>query len=200
MHGADFPTEVSLIKGWSGHPLCMIQELNSSFSAVVMIGYHSRAGSNGNPLSHTLSSSKFFEIKINDQPISEFSLHGYAAATFGVPVIFVSGDESLGIEVKHINENIGFASVMTGIGASTLSIHPDLAIRKISEGVEKAVNSDLKKCLLPLAKHFQLEVEFKDHMAAYKASFFPGAKAAGDRSIKFETTNFLDIMGVLNFL
>ena len=43
-----------LIRGWSGRPLGMVQELEASFSAVLMIGYHAKAGSADNPLAHTL--------------------------------------------------------------------------------------------------------------------------------------------------
>ena len=49
------PEDVKLIRGWSGHPLCMVQELDESFDAAVFIGYHSRAGSDANPLAHSMS-------------------------------------------------------------------------------------------------------------------------------------------------
>ena len=33
----------------------MVQELDESFAALVLIGYHSKAGSQDNPLAHTLT-------------------------------------------------------------------------------------------------------------------------------------------------
>ena len=56
---SDLPQKVKLIRGWSEHPLLMVQELDTSFDALIMIGYHSFSGSNSNPLSHTLSSRIF---------------------------------------------------------------------------------------------------------------------------------------------
>ena len=200
LNPADFPTAVKFVKGWSGHPLCMVQELDRTFAAVLMIGYHSRAGSNGNPLAHTMSSSRFAEIRINDQPVSEFALHGMAAATLGVPVAFVSGDEALGREVKGLNENIGFVPVMRGVGASTISIHPELALKNIAEGVESSLHSDLRKCLLPLAKTFQTVITFHDHMTAYRASYYPGCKYTSEHSIRHECTDFMDVMRMINFV
>ncbi len=44
------PENTHLIRGWSGHPYSMVQELDDSFDAGMMIGYHSRAGAGGNPL------------------------------------------------------------------------------------------------------------------------------------------------------
>ena len=41
---ARLPQEVRLIRGWSGHPFEMLQELDDTFQGVILIGYHSRAG------------------------------------------------------------------------------------------------------------------------------------------------------------
>jgi D-amino peptidase len=41
---AKLPRETRLIRGWSGHPFSMVQELDASFDAMLMIGYHSRVG------------------------------------------------------------------------------------------------------------------------------------------------------------
>lgn len=38
------PKEAKLVRGWSGHPYAMVQELDSSFDAICMVGYHGPAG------------------------------------------------------------------------------------------------------------------------------------------------------------
>jgi len=100
---ADLPQNIKLIRGWSGHPFSMVQELDESFDALIMIGYHSFGSSSANPLSHTMSSATFNYIKLNEKLASEFLIHSYAAATVGVPVVFLSGDEGLCKEVNAIN-------------------------------------------------------------------------------------------------
>src|SRR5438552_8811814 len=82
------PDCARLIRGWSGHPLCMVQELDESFAAVVLRGYHSKAGSEGNPLAHTLTG-KIAHLRLHGEIASEFLLHARAAALFDVPVVFV---------------------------------------------------------------------------------------------------------------
>src|SRR5689334_13641392 len=47
------PAPVALIRGWSGHPYSMMQELDDSYAAVAFVGYHSPSTSGGHPLSHT---------------------------------------------------------------------------------------------------------------------------------------------------
>ena len=99
---ADLPEEAELIRGWSGHPYSMVQELDGTFDALMMVGFHSRAGSGGNPLSHTWSSGKIERMFINGKEASEFLLHGYIGAKHGVPIAFVSGDKELCREVTEM--------------------------------------------------------------------------------------------------
>ena len=93
------PANIRLIRSWAGHPLCMVQELDQSFDAVMMIGYHSPAGSEANSLAHTLSLKPHL-IRLNGRVTSEFYIHALAGSMLGVPTVFVSGDEGLMDEVK----------------------------------------------------------------------------------------------------
>ena len=34
------PKRVKIIRGWSGHPYSMFQEIDSSFDAIMLVGYH----------------------------------------------------------------------------------------------------------------------------------------------------------------
>ena len=131
---ADLPENVRLIRGWSGHPMSMVQELDKSFDAALFIGYHSKAGDETNPLAHTLTG-EVMRMRINGVPTSEFLLHAYAAATVGVPVVFVSGDWQLCTDIKETNPNITAVAVSEGIGPSTVSLAPKAACAQIREGV-----------------------------------------------------------------
>src|SRR5258708_5529203 len=88
------PVMPALCLGCPGHPLCMVQELDESFDALMFLGYPSKAGSDGNPLAHTLSL-KVSRLAINGETASELFMHSLAAAMFKVPVAFVSGDEGI---------------------------------------------------------------------------------------------------------
>ena len=97
------PEKVKLIKGWSRHPYMMMQEINKSFDAALMIGYHSMAGAGGNPLAHTMSSALVADIEINEHPlVSEFFLNTYTAALAQVPVVFLSGDKEICQDRKSV--------------------------------------------------------------------------------------------------
>ncbi len=196
----ELPEGVKLIRGWSGHPNAMVQELDKSFDALLFVGYHSRAGSEGNPLSHSMRGSYVDYLKINNNYASEFLLHGLLAATMGIPVAFLAGDEDLCNEVKSINSNITTVAVKKGIGDSTLSIHPKAAIEKIWQGVESALKNDLSKCLLPTYDEYKIELRFKKHQLAYSASFYPGCKLNDPQTISFTTKEYFEVMRMLHFV
>ena len=196
----DLPEIIRLVRGWSKHPYSMVQELDESFDALLMIGYHSFGGSSFNPLSHTLSSSTLNYIKLNGEFASEFLIHSYIAAMVNVPVVFVSGDEGICKEVNKVNKNIKTVAVNKGVGNSVISIHPQLATKKIKEGVESILKGDINKCKVKLPDHFKIELSFKNHGRAYKASFYPKMKQLSSTNVVFESDDYFEVLRMLLFV
>ncbi len=193
------PEGVRLIRGWSGHPFSMLQELDDSFRAVMMVGYHAAAGADTNTLGHTMNGAAA-EIRLNGQRATEFMLHTYAAALHRVPVVFVSGDEGLCDEVTELNPNIQTVGVNVGVGNSTISIHPHRAVARIREGVARALTADVSACLVPLPESFELQIEYKTYHKAYRSSFFPGMERLGPRTIQLRVDSYFEVMRALLFV
>jgi D-amino peptidase len=177
----------------------MVQELDDTFNAAMMIGYHSKAGSDGNPLAHTITT-RLSGIKFNGRYASEFLIHAYAAALVSVPLVFLSGDENICAEAESYISHISTVAVKNGRGDSTTSIQPTLALEKIKKGVKKALQGDLRACLPGLPKTFQVEVIYKEHAAAHKASFYPGASLKEPHAIAFETDDYFEVLRLLSFV
>ena len=196
---ARLPECARIVRGWSGHPLSMIQELDATFDAVLFIGYHSKAGAETNPLAHTLTTG-VASIKLNGTPASEFLLHTYAAALSGVPAAFVSGDQGLCGDVAAFNPNIKTLAVSQGIGPSTVSMAPQLAQRLIRDGVAAALKGDLGAVKVRLPEAFTLDVTFVGPTQAYKASWYPGARDLGGQTVRLETKDYFDVMRALQFI
>jgi D-amino peptidase len=196
---SELPEEVKIIRGWSGHPFAMVQELDESFDAILFTGYHSRVGNNTSPLAHTMTMDNT-RVSINGQPASEFLIHAYIAALQAVPVAFVSGDAGLCGDVKGMNAHIETLAVNTGIGDSTISIHPKLATKQIKDAVARALKSDLAACQLKLPEHFSVEITYKEHSRAYKASFFPGARSIAAHTIRFESDDYFEVLRFFLFV
>lgn len=194
------PREARLDRGWSGHPQSMTDGLDDTFAACLFIGYHSRAGSAGNPLAHTMVGTTVQEIKINDVPTSEFHVSTFTSNMHGVPPAFLSGDEALCNEAMEQVEGIGTFATFTGRGLSTLSVHPDVAVDGIRAGVEEALKGDLSHRLKPNPDHFRVEIEYKRPPIAYRRSFYPGASLKNDKVLRFETSDWFDVLRLFSFV
>ena len=193
------PENVKLIRGWSGHPYMMVQELNDSFDALLMVGYHACAGSGGNPLAHTMSSSKIDTMTINDQSTSEFYLHGLVAASLKVPLVFLSGDIDICKEVSEVNPHITTHATMLGVGDSTISMHPDESSKAIKGKVEKSLNGNLDYCILTVPESFQVQVRYMKQVDAYRASHFPSSNLLDSKTVLFQCNDIMDVMTFVLF-
>jgi D-amino peptidase len=195
------PKEVKLIRGWSGHPYSMMAGIDDSFDAVLMTGYHSAAYSNKNPLAHTINSSVISYIKINNIMASEFYINSLTSASLNVPVIFIAGDQGICECAKTLIPEIKTYATTVGVGQSTLNSHPAHSV----ESIEKAVNSALKKdmynsAILKLHEKYSVELSFKEHAKAYKASFYTGVEQVDDKTIIFETEKYFEVLKLLAFV
>jgi len=193
------PKSVKLIRGWSGHPYSMVQELDSSFDALLMIGYHSMAGQGGNPLAHTLSSSKLDSMYLNDQQTSEFLLHGTIAAKHRVPLVFVSGDAGLCEEVKDVSPNTTTHATMVGVGDSTISIQPQESRTSIFKKVKKSLSGNISSCIWKHPKSFSLRVRFIKQQLAFRASQYTGSKLIDSKTVLYTAKDYDDIMRFILF-
>lgn len=196
---AMFPEDIRLIRSWQGHPLCMVQELDETFDAVLMIGYHAAAGSEGNSLAHTLSLDAA-EIRINGHRASEYYVHALASSMLGVPTVFVSGDKGLMDEIEAVNPHVGRCAVKEGRGQSTVSLTPAAACKAIREGAAKALKGDRKASLLQIPEHIVLEITYNNPVLAARHRWYPGAEHIGNRTIRFETEHYFDVLRMLNYV
>lgn len=190
----ELPELVKIVRGWAGHPLSMVQELDESFDAIMFVGYHSRAGQNTNTLAHTMSSARIARMTLNGCDMSEFYLHALAASYYGVPARFVSGDEGLCTEVKEHNSSIETVATIRGVGNSVITQHPAKTLEMISSGVQKALKGDLSRGLMTIPEKLEFSIEFKKHQDAYRAAFYPGATLLNPLTVGFNTDDYFEVL------
>lgn len=193
------PKNVKVISGWSNHPYNMVEGLDESFDAVIFIGYHSGAHSNGSPLAHTLQPDRIRRVMINDQLADEFLIHAYAAYMIGVPVVAVSGDGDLMRAIREFDPHIKTIAVQEGFGGAVVSIHPDLAIGRIKKGVRKALDN-LQEYTFEEPEEYEMIIEFNHHADAYKFSFYPNVEQISEYSIRYVSNNYMHLLALLLFL
>jgi D-amino peptidase len=86
------------------------------------------------------------------------------------------------------------------VGGSTVSIHPHLAVEKIREGVQAALEADVSRCQLQMPERFSVEIEYRDHAEAHHASFYPGASQKSPYAIQFESGDYFEVLRLISFV
>ena len=193
------PRPAELVRGWSGHPLAMVQELDRSYDALAFVGYHDGAGSGANPMAHTMTG-RVNEVRVNGAPAAEFHLHAMTAASLGVPAVFVAGDAGLCARVAMYDPRIITVPTNIGRGESVIARHPAAVVEAIRAGVEAACRGAADLEPVPLPEHFRLEVDYKQPGRAYRASWYPGARRLTDRVVAFDTDTWFEVMRALRFI
>ncbi|MEP9398950.1 M55 family metallopeptidase [Mesorhizobium sp. KR2-14] len=193
------PDYVRIVRGWSGHPDSMMFGIDESFDAALYTGYHNKAGTDTNPLAHTMTGT-VSRLLINGEVASEYTLNALCAARYGVPSVFLAGDAGMCEEAKALVPAIATVATSQGFGPATSSLSPQAAVKAIREGVEAALSRDLSKCLPKLAESFELVVEYTNPVEAYRGSWYPGMEHPAPRTLRFGATNFFDIQRAIRFV
>lgn len=195
----DLPDYVTLHRGWEGNLCSMMAGLDETFDAVIFIGYHSPSRSDGNTLSHTMSSSSIVHIKINGRIISEFDINAMYATTKGVPIAFLSGDFNLTKLVKATNPHITTVATKIGQYGATVSLHPNVTNEQIKTKVKHSLSKELHKNLVALPESFDVEIQYRNCARAHFASFYPGCSQIKPDRIAFSSTNYIEVLRMFHF-
>lgn len=196
---AMLPEEVRVFRGWGSDIMSMMAGLERDCDGVFFTGYHSGAGMDTNPLSHTMNTRNNY-VRINDRIAPELMINSLTAAYFGVPVRLVTGDRGLCDWMKAVNPNIETVAVSEGRGRGSISIHPNKAVRLIREAACRAMQKDRAACMFPLPDHFRVEISYKEHFRARSACAYPGVEPTGPAAVAFEADDWMDVLRALDFV
>lgn len=193
-----FPDNVTFVRGWTNTPESMMAGIDETFDAAIFIGYHSGAGYNGNPLSHTMNRGNNY-VKINGKKAAEFDMNAYIAAYYDVPVVFVSGDQELCDHAVKLVPAIRTAGVKYGIGNATFNMSCEKARRLIKDGVKEGLEH-LNDCRIKSPEKFEMEINFKECVSALRASFYPGVKQLDAKTVTYTGKDIQDMMTARMFI
>ncbi len=193
-----FPDNVTFVRGWTNTPESMMAGIDETFDAAIFIGYHSGAGYNGNPLSHTMNRGNNY-VKINGKKTAEFDMNAYIAAYYDVPVVFVSGDQELCDHAVKLVPAIRTAGVKYGIGNATFNMSCEKACRLIKEGVKEGLQH-IDECRIKSPSQFEMEINFKESVNALRASFYPGVKQLDANTVIYTGKDIQDMMTARMFI
>ncbi len=195
-----------LVEAYPG-PLLMMDGIDPSFDAVVFIGYHASEGQAPAVMAHTMWSQRVFEMKLNGIAVPEAAFNAAIAGEYGVPVVFLGGDQTAGEEARRLLGPIETVSVKQAIGFNAaVMMHPEKAQRLIRVGVKSGVERRRELKPYKLTNPVKLEITFKNTVTAEIISYLPGVERPHGNTVVFtakdmiETARFCSAIFYLNAL
>jgi len=159
----------------SHKPLYMMEGLDDSFGAVLYIGYHGSMGSAG-VLSHTYNPRAVHEVRIDGRVAGESGLNALVAAAYGVPVVLVTGDQTVGPEAEPFCPDLEVVEVKRAVTRfAAESLHPDHARERIQGGARRAVERAGSIAAPSFADPVTVEVEWRTADQAAMAAWVGGS-------------------------
>lgn len=194
------PEYALLMRRSGGDPYAMVSGLQSGeYDALFLTGFHAWAGSAGNAASHTFNHRTVY-LSVNDMPLSEFLFDAYSAASLGVPTPFICGDETICSFAQELIPGITTVSAVTGIGAGSVSRHPNVVLKEIEQKAKQALEGKFQRCMPRLPGHFRVVIRFFDHTEAAFNSYYPDMKRIDDCTLAYEADDWYDVLLMTHFV
>jgi len=193
LHPQDLAGRATLITG-RHKPLYMMQGLDSSFNGVCFVSYHGSVGAEHAILSHTYNPGAIWEVRINGEIVGESGINALVAAHYGVPIIFVSGDEVTAREAEGIAPEAEKVIVKQSLGRfAAAHIHPTVACDLLYQGASRAVN-EIDRMRPPEFKlPVMLEITFLVADMAEMAVWVRDVERVGNRTVRIVGEDLLDV-------
>jgi D-amino peptidase len=195
-----FPPEVRIVRSYPRR-LGMMAGIDSSFDAVLLVGYHASTHNMRGVRAHTFSSSHLTRVSLNGKNVTEAAWAAATAGHFGVPAIFVSGDDAAIEEIQSEIGNIEAAETKKALGfhsASTLT--PEASRRLIGQKVAAALSRVRDFKPYKIGNPVTVDVSFKNPTVVEALSYLRIFKRTDSHSIRFIAENMIEASDFMEFL
>ena len=185
-------SNASLISG-SPKPFGMMQGIDATIDAVMLVGYHARAGTIDGVLDHTISSAVVHSIKINGIEMPELGINALIAGYYNVPVVMLSGDRAACEQAKEVlGDKMVVAQVKEAIGRTAAKHLSFESARKLIRQQAKTAIEKRKEL-----KPYKLSAPYRFELAYFRTSqtdnalSVPGVKRISPRAVQFDSDDYI---------
>lgn len=189
----DLKKDAYLISGWDAL-MSMVQGIDETFDALILIGYHSMVGTENGVMAHTYTGC-IRQISLNGHSVGEPELSALTAGYYGVPTVFIAGDNAAVSELRGFLGDIPYAITKYGMGReSGRTIHPEITGQAIRDGVLKALSdlSQFKPFKMDLPIHMVLKLTATK--MADLISFVPNVERLGTDEVAYQAEDVMTML------
>ena len=195
----ELPQDIQLIRSWP-RPLMMMEGIDDTFDAAILIGYHASTTNPEGVRAHTISSANLTAVRLNGEEMMEASINAAIAGDFGVPVVMISGDDATIAEARSTIGDMEGAVVKWNYGFhSARTIMPEASYALIGEKVRAALGrlDDFRP--YRMNGPVELEISFKNYMAAELMAYLPNVDRVDAHTIRFIGQDMTEISKFIEF-
>jgi D-amino peptidase len=195
-----FPKDVQIVRSWP-RPLMMMEGIDSTFDAVLFVGYHTSTTNTQGVRAHTMSSANFADIRLNGISVPEAGLNAAIAGHFGVPVVLITGDDAIVKEARALLGDLEGAVVKWPLGFhSARTITPEASCELIRDKAKVAVARAGERKPYRLKTPVELELRFKNYRPAEVLSYLPMVERVDAHSVRFRGKDILEVARFIEFV
>jgi D-amino peptidase len=188
----DVDPRARLLRGASSGPKNMMEGIDSTFDAVVFIGYHAKAGTPNAILEHT-SNGNVLDFSINGVSLPEGGYNALVAGLYDVPVVFVSGDQAVVDQIRGLLGPIEAVAVKQEIGDASLGLSPKQSQEAVLSGVERAVREAGRGKPYRLTGPYTMVLKVREERPLYGS-----ARRTNTGESTFTSSDLLEILAAFN--
>lgn len=168
--------------------------MERGFAAVAFIGQHARANRSHAVMAHSYSSLGIQRIEMNGREVGEIETRAALAGWFGVPVIFLSGDQAAADDLRAVVPNAEVAVVKEGLGYyACLSLPAEAAQELIEKGAARAWKRLSEIRPYKLDGPVTIDVEYTTrNTPSPQSALPPGVERVDARTLRYRGKDFLE--------
>jgi D-amino peptidase len=166
--------------------------LDRGFTAVAFVGQHARANRRPGVMAHSYSSLGIQKMLVNGQEAGEIETRAALAGHYGVPVIFLSGDQAAAEDLLAIAPNAVTVVVKEALGYyACISMSAAAAREAITEGARRSMQEMHRMRPYRLDGPVTIEVEYTTR-STLPLEVSSLAEVVGARTIRYRGKDFLE--------
>jgi D-amino peptidase len=161
---------------------------------VAFLGQHARANRSPAVMAHTYSSLGIQKMTLNGKEVGEIETRTALAGWYGVPVIFLSGDQAAAEDLKAIVPDAETAVVKEAMGYyACMSMSAPEAQALIEKKARESMAKIGKIRPYKIDGPVNLDIEFTTRSTlSPQTSYPPGVERVGPRAIRYSGKDFME--------
>jgi D-amino peptidase len=179
----------------------MMDGIDGGYDVAMFVGVHGRAGSGPSVLSHTFTGT-IMDIRINGSSYGELGLNAAMAGAYDVPVVLVSGDQSVEAETREL---LGDAAIVVQVKQSRAhlaaeSVHPNVSRRLLQDAAAKAIRERPAVSPLKVEGPVNVEVSLARPVYADLVGMLDDVERVDGRTIRFQRADMPNVYRILRLI